>query len=284
MSNDAPLSIPTITANDGLEIPQLGLGTYNLRGAPGVESIVAGIEAGYRLLDSAFNYENEGALGQAVRRASVPREELVLTSKLPGRHHDYNEAIETVHESLYRAGLEYWDLYLIHWPLPRLDKYVQAFQALADLQEQGLIRSIGVCNFLPEHLERLEKEVGIIPSVNQIELHPFFNQADMRAYHAEKGIITESWSPLGRKLSLVDHPELVEMAKRYGKSTAQLILRWHIELGAVPIPKSASPARQVENAQVFDWTLDADDIAFINSLTRPDGRMTNQDPAVHEEF
>ena len=169
--------IPAYTLNDGLDIPAIALGTYNLRGTSGVSAMVSGVDAGYRMLDSAFNYENEGALGAAVRRCGVPREDLRLVSKLPGRHQRYDEAVYTVEESLMRAGLDYWDMYLIHWPNPKRGLYVEAFQALLDARDRGLIRSVGVCNFLPEHLDRVHAETGEYPSVNQIELHPYFPQA-----------------------------------------------------------------------------------------------------------
>jgi len=179
--------IPMYTLSDGLTLPAIALGTYNLRGEAGVASMISGVEAGYRMLDSAFNYENEGALGQAVRRCGVPREELRLVSKLPGCHQRYEEAVYTLEESLMRAGLDYWDMYLIHWPNPKRGLYVEAFQALLDARERGLIRSVGVCNFLPEHLDRVHAETGEYPSVNQIELHPYFPQASALACHAPSG-------------------------------------------------------------------------------------------------
>ena len=171
------VSIPDITLNDGTTLPAIGFGTYRLNGSAGVASIVSGIKTGYRLLDSAFNYENEGAVGEAIRRAGVPREELRVISKLPGRHHRFDEAITTIEESLYRAQLDYYDLYLIHWPNPSKGLYTEAWQAFVEARTRGLIRSIGVCNFLPEHLEKIIDETGETPSVNQVELHPYFPQA-----------------------------------------------------------------------------------------------------------
>ena len=170
-------SIPEITLNDGTTLPVIGLGTYGLNGNDGANAITNAIDIGYRLIDTAYNYENEGTVGEAVRRSSVPREELRITSKLPGRYQTSDKAMPTIQESLYRANLDYYDLYLIHWPNPIQDHYVEAWQALIDAKQRGLIRSIGVCNFLPEHIERLEKETGVKPSINQIELHPYFNQA-----------------------------------------------------------------------------------------------------------
>lgn len=270
--------------NDGTTLPPIGLGTYRLWGSAGASSIESAIRMGYRLIDSAVNYENEGALGRAVRRSGAPREDLRLVSKLPGRHQRYEEAVRVVEESLYRAGLDYWDLYLIHWPNPKQGLYVEAFQALVDLKKRGLIRSVGVSNFRPAHLERLRDEVGELPSVNQIELHPYFPQARARAFHESLGIRTESWSPLARKLRVVDEPILADLARETGRSVAQIVLRWHLQLGAIPIPKAASQARQRENLAVFDFALDEGQMARISSLARPDGRQADQDPAVYEEF
>lgn len=274
-----------ITLNDGMRIPQIGFGTYTLKGAIGVNGIVSAIDVGYRLIDSAFNYENEGTVGEAVRRSAVSREKLLITSKLPGRHHLYKQALTTIQESLYRGGLDYYDLYLIHWPNPSKDLYVEAWQALIEAQRWGLIRSIGVCNFLPEHIERLITETGVVPSINQIELHPFFSQSRQRAYHETHHIVTESWSPLGRKNeALLQNPVLNAIALRYHKTLTQIILRWHTQLGAIPIPKTASLTRQIENISIFDFTLTADDMQLINQLTKAEGRIWNQDPAVYEEF
>lgn len=278
------IEIPTYTLNDGAEVPAIALGTYKLTGAAGVDAIVSGIRAGYRLIDSAFNYENEGVLGEAVRRAGVPREELRLTSKLPGRHHRYQEAIDTVHESLYRAGLEYWDIYLIHWPNPRVGLYAEAFQALVDLREQGLIRSVGVSNFLPEHLQRVIDQVGVVPAINQVELLPTFPQVEQRAVHERLGIRTESWSPIGRGNAVASEPVVVDIAAAHGVTPVQAILRWHTQLGSIPLPKSAHPERQRENLDIFGFSLSGDEVDAITALGRPDGRTKGQDPAVYEEF
>ncbi|WP_100487823.1 aldo/keto reductase [Sporolactobacillus pectinivorans] len=277
-------SIPEITLNDGLTLPAVGFGTYQLNGAAGVNSIVSAIDTGYRLLDSAFNYENEGALGEAIRRSSVPREQLRITSKLPGRHHSYDEALTTIQESLYRASLDYYDLYLIHWPNPSKDLYVEAWKALIDAKKWGLIRSIGVCNFLPEHLERIINETGVTPSVNQVEMHPYFSQEKQRAWDQEHGIITESWSPLGRANHLLHDESIKKIAENHHKSIPQIILRWHFQLGALPLPKSSSPKRQLENLSLFDFALSEAEIQTIGALNRPDGRTFDQDPSRYEEF
>ncbi|MBP3039806.1 aldo/keto reductase [Bacillaceae bacterium Marseille-Q3522] len=277
-------AIPEITLNDGLKIPAVGFGTYKLNGAAGVNTMVSAIDVGYRLLDSAFNYENEGAVGEAVRRSSVPREQLFITSKLPGRHHSYEEAIVTIQESLLRAGLDYYDLYLIHWPNPSKDLYVEAWNALIDAKKWGLIRSIGVCNFLPEHLERLIKETGVTPSINQVELHPYFSQEEQRAWDKEHGIVTESWSPLGRANQLLQDEVIQNIAAAHQKSIPQIILCWHFQLGAIPLPKSSSPGRQLENLSLFDFSLTDEEMQTIGKLSHANGRTFNQDPAIYEEF
>ena len=277
-------TIPELTLRSGISLPHIGLGTYSQKGQAGAAAIKTGIQLGYRLLDSAFNYENEGTLGAAIRSCGIPREELLVTSKLPGRHHAYKQAVQTIEESLFRAGLSYYDLYLIHWPNPRLDLYVEAWQALLDAKKRGLIRVAGVCNFLPEHLERLQAETGELPEVNQIELHPYFNQSEVREYHQKNHILIESWSPLGRGSDLLSNPKIIEIAKKYEKAPSQIVLRWHIQLGVIPIPKGSTEQHLLENLSVFDFTLDKADEDEINLLSRPDGRLHDQNPAVYEEF
>ena len=276
--------IPEITLNDGVTLPVIGLGTYTLKGNEGANAIQSAIDIGYRLIDSAYNYENEGTVGEAVRRSSVSREQLRITSKLPGRYQEYDNAVYTIQESLYRAHLDYYDLYLIHWPNPSKDLYVEAWQALIDAKKWGLIRSIGVCNFLPEHIERLEKETGVKPSINQIELHPFFNQEQQRKWHEEHNITTESWSPFTRGLKDLQIETIQSIAEQHNKTISQVILRWHYQLGAIAIPKSATPARQLENISIFDFSLNEQEMSMISGLSRPDGRIKNQDPAIYEEF
>ncbi|WP_042461880.1 aldo/keto reductase [Neobacillus dielmonensis] len=277
-------TIPEIMLNDGMTIPVIGLGTYRLKGNEGVGSILSAIDLGYRLIDSAYNYENEGTVGEAVRRSSISRDQLVITSKLPGRYQEYDKAVTAIQESLYRANLDYYDLYLIHWPNPKQDHYVEAWQALIDAKKWGLIRSIGVCNFLPEHMERLKKETGVLPSINQIELHPFFNQAEQRTWHAENGVMTESWSPLAKARDILKNETLQAIASQHQKTISQVILRWHYQLGAISIPKSATPERQLENISIFDFALNETEMNLIGELTRPDGRISNQNPAIYEEF
>ncbi|MBU5267319.1 aldo/keto reductase [Virgibacillus proomii] len=277
-------TIPEFTLYDGLTVPTIGFGTYKLNGNEGANAIVNAINIGYRLIDTAYNYENEGAVGQAIKRSSVRREDLLVTSKLPGRYQAYDKAITAIQESLYRASLNYFDLYLIHWPNPKQDMYVEAWQALIDAKKWGIIRSIGVCNFLPEHLERLEKETGVKPSINQIELHPFFNQAEQRKWHAANHIQTQSWSPLARANEILNNETIVNIARQHNKTVSQIILRWHYQLGSIAIPKSSSYERQLENISIFDFSLTEAEMNAISKLTKPDGRRKNQDPAVYEEF
>lgn len=276
----------TYTLADGLQLPKVGFGTYKLNGVSGVNAMVSALNVGYRLLDTAYNYENEGAVGEAIRRSGIPRADILVSSKLPGRHQHYQEALQTIQESLYRANLDYFDLYLIHWPNPKEGLYVEAWQALIDAQKFGLIRSIGVSNFLPEHIDKLQKETGVLPVINQVELHPFFNQQAQIDYDRAHHILTEAWSPLGRASAnnVLKNPVINELAEKYHRGPGQIILRWHIQRGVLPIPKSTHVSRQEENFNLFDFTIDDADMAKINALTRPDGRYNNQDPAVYEEF
>ena len=278
------VAIPTLTLNDGSSMPPVGLGAYRLKGEAGVAAMVSAIGAGYRLLDTAVNYGNEEAVGEAVRQSGVARAELRVASKLPGRRHRYADAIAAAEESLRRAGLDYFDLYLIHWPNPSQGLFVEAWGALIECRKRGLARSIGVSNFLPEHLDRLIRETGVTPSVNQIELHPYFPQEEQRRANRERGVLTHAWSPLLRGNALFREQAIVRIAARLGRTVAQTILRWHVQLGVEPLPKAASPERQVENLAVFDFALSAEDMATITTLARPDGRMRDQDPARYEEF
>lgn len=278
--------IPTTTAHGGLTLPVLGFGTYRLKGREGGAAIERAIGAGYRLLDSAFNYENEGTVGAAARATGhgIARDELIVTSKLPGRHHEHDAAIATIEESVARTGLDRIDLYLIHWPNPEVGRYVEAWGALVEAKQRGLIGAIGVCNFLPEHIDRLQAETGVLPEVNQIELHPYFPQEEQLAYDREHGILTEAWSPLGRGNDLLDRPEIAEVAAAHGATAGQVVLAWAISRGAVPLPKAASPERQRENLGALDVALRDDEVAAITALGRPDGRLADQDPAVYQEF
>lgn len=271
-------------AYNGFICPEIGFGTYRLNGSEGVRGIKDALDNGYRLLDSAVNYENEGALGRALRESDVPRDEVIVASKLPGRHHAYDRALAAVEESLFRTGLDRLDLYLIHWPNPRVDLYVEAWSALVEARRRGLVREIGVCNFLPDHLERLERETGVLPAVNQIELHPYFPQTEALRYHAARGILTQAWTPLGRGNDLLAHPEVEAIASEVGATTGQVVLAWHVAIGAIPLPKAADPGRQRENLAAAQVRLTEEHVARLTALGRPDGRTTDQDPAVWEEF
>lgn len=280
--------LPTYTLNDGTTLPAIGFGTYPMKGEEGVAAISSAIDAGYRLLDTAVNYENETEVGEALRRSvgssGVARDELLVTSKIPGRHHAYDQAIASTKESLQRLGLDHLDLHLIHWPNPSRDLFVEAWQALVELQKQGLVKAIGVSNFSEAHLRRIIAETGVTPVVNQIEMHPLFPQQAMRAIHAELGIRTEAWSPMGKRQAQYDAEPVRAAAARLGVTPGQVILRWHVELGSVPIPKSATPSRQRENLDIFDFALTEDEVAAITALGRNDGRLFGGDPDTHEEL
>src|SRR5690606_10278735 len=256
--------IPMKTLNDGHQLPAIGLGTYKLTGEDGIDATVSALQSGYRLLDTALNYENEREVGEAIRRSGIPREEIFVTTKLPGRHHGFDEALRSFEESRSNLGLDYVDLYLIHWPLPRIDKYVATFQATIKLREDGVVRSVGVSNFTEGYLNRVIGETGVTPAVNQIELHPRFPQGHLREFHARHGIVTESWRPLARGNDLREEPVVTAIAAEHGVTPTQVVLRWHVQLGAVPIPKSSSPERQRENFDVFGFELSHAEIASIS--------------------
>lgn len=269
---------------DGQVLPQIGFGTYKLNGSEGVHAIVNALNQGYRVLDTAYNYENEGTVGRAIEISHVSRDQIIITSKLPGRYQDYDAALTAIQESIYRLNVDYIDLYLIHWPNPKQGKYVEAWKALIDAQKAGLVKSIGVCNFTQEHIETLERETGVLPAVNQIELHPYFNQKEMIQFNKEKGIVTEAWSPLGRASTVINDENIAAIAEKYNKTIPQIILRWHVQNGVVPIPKSSSISRQIQNKDVFDFALTDEDLEKIDNLTQPDGRLKGQDPDNYEEF
>jgi diketogulonate reductase-like aldo/keto reductase len=276
--------IPTYALNDGTTLPAIGFGTYPLRGEAGTRAIVGALEAGYRLLDTAVNYDNEFEVGEALRRSGLPRDEVLVTSKIPGRHHAYDDAIASVRGSLERLGVEHTDLHLIHWPNPSQGTYVEAWRALVQLQKDGLVRSIGVSNFTPEHLERIIDDTGVTPAVNQVEMHPRFPQAALREVHERLGIRTEAWSPMGKRRAPLEEQAVTSAATAHGVSPGQVILRWHLQLGSLPIPKSADPTRQAQNLDVLGFELTDDEVAAISALGEEDGRLFGGDPDTHEEM
>ncbi|MDX8534427.1 aldo/keto reductase [Mesorhizobium sp. VK25A] len=263
--------------NDGASIPQIGLGVWQVD--PGITSKVVrwGIEAGYRLIDTAEGYRNEEGVGEAIRAAGVPRAELFITSKLRNGAHQRDAALRAFDDTMQKLGIDQIDLFLIHWPVPSQNKYVEAWKTLVELQKAGRIKSVGVSNFNQDHLERIIGETGVTPVVNQIELHPRFQQHDKREFHKKHNIHIESWSPLGSG-RLLSNPTLEKVAKKHGKSVAQVIIRWHLQEGLIVIPKSIHQERIAGNFDVFGFELDADDMRIIRGLDSADGR-TGPDPA-----
>ena len=273
---------PTRTMADGNAIPQIGLGTWPLDDAGAHATVSDAFSAGYRLVDTATNYGNETGVGRAVRESGIPRDELFVTTKLPGRQHGRREALAGLDESLARLGLDYVDLYLIHWPVPTIGKYLETWEAFVELRDQGKARSIGVSNFTPAQIEEITEAAGVRPVVNQIEVHPEFSQAELRAWHDEHGIVTESYSPLGPDTDLLNNPGIAQVAEALGRTPAQVVLRWHVQLGAIPIPKSADPARLRQNLDVFSFELDAGQMAVLDAVNC-DNR-TGGDPETNVEL
>jgi len=266
---------PLIPLNDGHSIPQLGFGVYKIPDAAASDAVQVALQAGYRHIDTAALYENEAGVGRALAESGLPREDVFVTTKVWNDSHGYDQALRAFDESLAKLRLDYVDLYLIHWPSPRQNRYVETYRALEKLRADGLARSIGVSNFHPHHLDRLLAETEVVPVLNQVELHPWLQQTEVRAYDEAHGIRTEAWSPLARGRA-VDEPLLQQIGRKHGKSTAQVVIRWHLDLGTIVIPKSATASRIRENIDVFDFHLDADDLARIASLD--DGTRTGRDP------
>jgi Aldo/keto reductases, related to diketogulonate reductase len=263
---------PLIELNDGNAIPQVGLGVWQTPNDVAVEAVRTALEAGYRHVDTAAIYGNEDGVGQGLRASGAPRAEVFVTTKVWNENQGYDAALKATKDSLRRLGLEQVDLLLIHWPSPSRGLYVDTWKALIQARKDGLARSIGVSNFEPEHLERIIGETGVAPALNQIELHPRFQQKAARAANEAHGVRTESWSPLGRGLLLAD-PVVANIARKHGRTPAQVIIRWHIENGLIVIPKSVTPSRIRENFDVFNFALDADDLAAFAGLDDPDGRI-----------
>jgi 2,5-diketo-D-gluconate reductase A len=274
----------TYALNDGGALPSIGFGTYPLRGEPGVSAMVRAIDNGYRLLDSAVNYGNEVDVGDAVRSSGLGRDEIQVTTKIPGRDHAHDLAVRSVEESLRRLQFDVLDLVLIHWPNPSRDLYVEAWEALVECRERGLVRSIGVSNFTEQHLSRIIDATGVVPAVNQVEIHPRFPQEDLVAVHRRLGIVTESWSPLGKGSVDLDAEVIAGPARSHGVSAGQVVLRWHLQRGLLPLPKSESSDRQRENLDLFGFELSDAEMSAITAMGVSDGRRFDGDPDIHEEM
>jgi 2,5-diketo-D-gluconate reductase A len=269
-------AVPTTTLNNGVQIPVLGFGVFQIPPAETAAAVSSALDSGYRLVDTAAGYGNERGVGEAVRRSGIPRDDIFVTTKLANSDHGYDNAMRAFDASLSELGFETVDLYLVHWPLPAHDLYVETWRALQRLAEDGRARAIGVSNFTPAHLQRLLDETGLVPVLNQVELHPYFQQGDLRAFHARHAIVTEAWSPLGQGKALLDDSTLVALADRLQRSTAQVVLRWHLQLGNVVIPKSVTPERIAANIDVFDFTLTDDDMSALGGLEK--GERMGPDP------
>jgi 2,5-diketo-D-gluconate reductase A len=261
-----PTHVPAVRLNDGADVPQFGFGVFQIPTEQTVTAVRTALDAGYRHIDTAQMYGNEAEVGQAIAESGVAREEIFVTTKLDNGCHAYDAAIGALDESLRKLGFDHVDLFLIHWPRPQEGRYVETWTALEKLKADGKASSIGVSNFTVEHLERLAERTGTVPAVNQIELHPQFPQAALRAYHAEHGIATEAWSPIGQGGDLLQDGRLRALADGHGRSPAQIVLRWHIQLGNIVFPKSVTPERIRENIDVFDFELSVDDMAVVDGL------------------
>ena len=269
-------SVPTLTLNTGAPIPQLGFGVFQVPPDETVAPVLTAIEAGYRSIDTAAAYRNEEGVGQAIREAGVPREELFVTTKLWNSDQGFDAALAAFDQSLQRLGLDDVDLYLIHWPMPKIDRFMDSWKALEQIHADGRARAIGVSNFRVEDLQRVLDEGSVVPALNQIELHPYLQQAELRAFHEQHGILTEAWSPLAQG-ELLDDDTIVTIAQAHGRTPAQVVLRWHVQLGNVVIPKSVTPERIRANIDVFDFALGDDEMEQIAALER--GHRTGPDPS-----
>ncbi|MFF7352363.1 aldo/keto reductase [Streptomyces filipinensis] len=272
--------VPPIILNNGVEMPQLGYGAWQVPDDEAERAVATALEAGYRSIDTAAIYGNEAGTGKAIAASGLPRADVFVTTKLWNSDQGYDSTLRAFDASLEKLGLDYVDLYLIHWPLPSRGAYLDTYKAFEKLLGDGRARAIGVSNFLPEHLRRLISETSVIPAVNQIELHPHLQQHAAREVHAEQGVATEAWSPLGQGKGLLEVPAIVAIARKHGRTPAQVVLRWHIQLGNIVIPKSVTPARIKENIEVFDFSLDDEDLAAISALD--EDRRLGPDPATFD--
>ena len=268
--------VPTISLNNGTHLPQLGLGVFHVGDAEAVDAVGTALREGYRSIDSAAGYHNERGVGEAIARSGLPRGHVFVTTKLANPDHGFDQALRAFDASLELLGLDYVNLYLIHWPRPRHDRYVETWRALEKIYADGRAKAIGVSNFQIPHLQRLLDETDIVPAANQIELHPYLTQPELRAFHAAHGIVTEAWSPLAKGGRLLADPVIVTIAEKYARTPAQIVLRWHIQLGNMVIPKSVTPARISENIDVFDFELAPDDVDAITELDS--GHRTGPNP------
>lgn len=264
--------VPKISLHDGNSMPQLGFGLWQVSDIEAEKAALEAIRCGYRSIDGAAIYQNEAGLGRALQHKTVKREDLFITTKLWNDDQGYDSTLTAFETSMKKLELDYLDLYLVHWPSPHREKYVQTWKALIELQKRGRVKSIGVSNFHKTHLERIVQETGVVPTVNQIELHPYFQQNELRAFHKKHNIATESWSPLGQGKILQDEV-LTSIGKKHNKTVAQVILRWHLESELIAIPKSITPSRIQENFDVFDFKLDDEDMKLIAGLDKPTGRI-----------
>lgn len=277
-----PTTTPTVALSGGAMMPRLGLGTSPMDDAQTERVTAEAVEAGYRLVDTAENYGNERGVGRGLKASGAAREDLFVTTKFNRRWHSVEGAAEACERSLDLLGLDYLDLLLIHWPNPDQDRYAQAWQGLIRLREQGKVRAIGTSNFKPSHLDRLIAETGVAPEVNQIQLNPMTTRDEARAYHAEHGIVTEAWSPLGGQgADVLSEPVVAELAERYGRTPGQIVLRWHMDLGLVTVPKSGNAERLRENLDVFDFSLAEADVAALSALDRGESAAADSDEFGH---
>jgi 2,5-diketo-D-gluconate reductase A len=269
-------TVPSLKMNNGLEIPQLGFGVFLVPPEETKQAVTEALSCGYRLIDTAQGYQNEEGVGAAIAESDVPRDELFITTKLTNSEQGYDTTLTAFDGSMEKLGIDVLDLFLIHWPQPMFDQYVDTWRAFEKLLADGRVRSIGVSNFEIPHLQRLMSETDVVPTVNQIELHPQFPQDELREFHAEHGILTESWGPLGQGKGLLEDPQIVEVARRKDRTPAQVVLRWHVQLGCIVIPKSVNPDRIQENIDLFDFELDDADIADISKVRT--GQRLGGDP------